>query len=251
VSERDAPENPELRAAMAEVAADRNERTMRRLFERLMESRLLVPVRSANEKGVELAVVREPDGGATYHAFTDEGALTALLPLAAPYVTMAAPALAGTVLEEPGATLVVNPAGPDGGRLSRRDLEMVRDRLLPDAEGSLKAPPGGSLRVLELSEEPPEELVAALRAAAEPQPGVLELYLFEGDFAGSDRHPFVGVRLDPALDEEERRGALARISEAVRPQLDPGAVLDVVALPEELLEVVTEVGRPIWERHPW
>src|SRR2546423_11849219 len=136
-----APTNDELREAMAAVAEQRDPSTLAALFGALAQSVLLVPVRQedgtpvANSEGVEIAVERPRDGAPTYHAFTDLRALGAAAGASGAYVPMAAPALARVVLEEPDATLVVNAAGPHGGRLRRRDLEMVAQGVPPPEPG--------------------------------------------------------------------------------------------------------------------
>lgn len=240
-----APANGDLRRAMAAVAADRNDETMRALFRALIDSHLLIPVRRADQRGVELAVVEEPDG-TTFHAFSSERTLLSALPDGVPYLVLAMPALARMVLDDPSATLVVDPAAPEGGRLNRRDLELLRDRLVPGEGGSAVAAPGGELRVFALSEEPPEPLLRALREAAEREPCVEALHLFEGQLGLGERHLFVGVHLAEGTPGESRAPTLATLSEALRGQLSPNAFVDVVALDDEVLDPVRRAARTIW-----
>jgi SseB protein N-terminal domain/SseB protein C-terminal domain len=247
VSDNPGSENAELQAAMAAVAENRTDETMVRLFGALGASRLLVPVQGRTREAVELAVVVDADG-TTFHAFTDERALLAGLGAEAPYVTMDAPALAAAALSDPAGTVVVDAGSPAAGRLSRRDLELIRDRLVPGEAGSARAQPGGSLRLFGLSQAPADALLEALATAAASQPALQSLHLFEGSFGGGDRHAMVGVRFAGRPPEDEQRAALAALSNAARPHVARGDLLDVIGLSEEREEPVAAVGKLVWPR---
>jgi hypothetical protein len=230
---------------MAAVADDRTEETLARLFEALGASTLLVPVRGQTKESVEPAVAVGTDG-TTFFAFSDERALRTGLEAAAAYVTMSAPTLAAAVLNDPAATLVVDSGSPGAGRLSRRDLELIRDRMVPGEAGSARARPGGSLRLFGVSHPPPDALLDALAAAAASQTGLDSLHFFEGSFSEGDRHGMVGARFAAGTGEDRQRAALAALSNAVRPHLVSGELLDVIALSDELEEPVAAVGRLVW-----
>jgi len=250
VGEGAAPDNRALReamAAMAALASEQTERAISALFAALAESFLLVPVSAAGEQGAELALVREADGRPALHAFTGEAALAAAFPAQSPRVGVTAAKLAEVVLAIPEATLVLDPGSPSAGRLSRRDLELVRERLAPGREGSA-ALPRGSLGVLGPGEPLPAALRRALAEAALAASEVFALYAFEGVLGEGERHRLVGARLDPLRPEGERRRALRELSEAARAHLPAGATLDLIALTPALLEPVAEAGELLWER---
>jgi len=241
------PSNPELRAAMAALATERSERAISALFAALAESLLLVPVSAAGEQGAELALVREADGRLALHAFTGEAALAAALPAQSPRVGVAAAKLAEVVLAIPEATLLLDPGSATAGRLSRRDLGLVREALVPGPEGSA-AVPAGSLVALAPAEPLPRALICALAEAALDAREVLALYAFEAALGEGERHPLVGVRLDPWRPKGEHRRALWALSEAARAHLPAEATLDLVALAPAMLEPVAEAGELLWER---
>jgi SseB protein N-terminal domain len=247
VSDEPPTGNAELQAAMAAVAENRTDETLARLFAAFGESRLLVPVQGRTRAAVELAVV-VGDDGTTFHAFSDEQALLTGLAADVPYVTMDAPTLAATVLSDPAGTLVVDAGSPAAGRLSRRDLELIRDRLVPGEAGSARAQPGGSLRLFEPTRPLSDALLDALATAAASQPVLESLHLFEGSLGGSGRHPMLGVGFAGDPPEDQQREAMAALSNAARPQLAPGDLLDVVALTTELEESVAALGRQVWRR---
>jgi hypothetical protein len=241
------PANAELQAAMAAVAENRTDETLARLFELLGASRLLVPAQGRTRAGVELAVV-VGDDGTTFYAFSDERALLTGMGADTPYVTMDAPALAAAALSDPAGTVVVDAGSPVAGRLSRRDLELISDRLVPGEAGSVRAQPGGSLRLFEPSHPIPDALLEALATAAASQPVLESLHLFEGSLGESGRHPMLGVGFAGDPPENQQRDAMAALSKAARPQLSPGELLDLVALTEELEEPVAALGRQVWPR---
>lgn len=241
--------NPALRAAMAAVARSRTEQTMRDLFAALIASLVVVPVRGETENGVELAVVEGGDATTYFHAFTDASALEAFAGGSVRYVAMGAPGLAATVLSDPTATLLINAAGPDGGQLSRRDLEFVRDGLVPGFDQPARTTSETSLRIFTLSEDPPEGLVTALRATGERLPAVLALHGFEGALGAGDRHLFVGADFDHRTPDEQRQGCLSELSAAARPHVPADDHMDFIALPPEYADPVAAAGRLLWARN--
>ncbi len=89
----------------------------------------------------------------------------------------------------------------------------------------------------------------ALEAAADRDPRVLALHIADGAFEGGERHPFVGVLLDASCDENSRRRALAALSEAARPHVTAGMLLDVVALTPDMLRLIDAgIGEAMWQR---
>jgi type III secretion system (T3SS) SseB-like protein len=237
--------NDRLLAAMESVKRERGPDTMRELFEALGESRLLVPVHRGDERGVEIAVMEEPEAGTTFVAFTDPKALAAYAGEDARYIDMDAPRLADVVLSEPSATLVVESGRETSGRLSRADLELLRDRLVPEGVRTAAPADAGSLRLFSLSLPVSDALAEAVARACERQPAVREAYIFEGTFGDGPRHLFLGLRFDPDAGEEEQAAARGALAEAARPALGPGEPLDVVGLLPAMLEPVAELGRRV------
>jgi hypothetical protein len=238
--------NERLLAAMESVKRERGPDTMRELFEALGESRLLVPVHGEDDRGVELAVMEQPDGSTTFVAFTDLNALVAHAGEDARYVEMDARELAAVVLDDPSATLVVESGRETGGLLSRPDLALLRDRLVPREDGTATPAEGGSLRLFPLSLPVPGGLEQVIARACDRQPGVEEAYLFEGSFGEGPRHLFLGLRFDPGSGDEQQAAGRHALAEVARPALGPGAPLDVVGLLPSMFEPVAELGRRVW-----
>ena len=82
-----------------------------------------VPIRRTSEQR-ELIAVAGRDGPVLL-AFTDEGALARWAAPGTPWASMRMSDLAQEALEQSAASVVVNPAGPYGGEVERRDLEQM------------------------------------------------------------------------------------------------------------------------------
>jgi len=234
----------ELQRAMIAVRDDRSERTMADLFRSLVRSHLLVPIRRADDRGVEIAVATDAKGTTAFHGFTSEHALRRAIPEGATFVEMAVPALAEAALEDPTGELVVDAGSSVGGRLNRRDLELLQEGLLPGGgdDGAFRAE--GTLRVFALQAPPSDELLVAARTAFAQEPAVESAHSFEGELGRGPRHLFLGLRLrDGAASAAE---VLPRISQALRPALPPDSMLDVVELSAAQLEVVEVTGHRVW-----
>jgi hypothetical protein len=239
--------NDELLEAMEAMTTAPSEEARRSLHHAVSVASLLVPLENeADGEGASLFVARGDGGAPLFVALTDEDALRAWADGEWPYAVLDGRTVCRFVAEHGADGLVLNPAGPWGGRLSRRDAELVAEGLVPegaDGEGLLARGAAGSRVVLRsLRAEPPTELVEAIRAAAE-RGGAHSCYLAEGAFGAGNPHLVVGV-----VPGEQGAAELARdIGDAAQPFLAPGEPLDVVPLDDELLATMRDVGRPVLE----
>jgi hypothetical protein len=238
--------NERLLAAMEAVRTDRGPETMRELFDALGQSRLVLPVRGGGDKGVEIAVMEQPDGATTFVAFTDPKALAAFAGEDARYVDMDARQLADVVLSDPSATLLVESGRETGGRLSRGDLQLLRDRLAPRDSHTFAPTDDGGLRLFNLSLPVSDALVQAVVQDCERHPAVREAYICEGAFGDGPRHLLLGLRFDPAAEDDEQAAARSALAAAAQPALGPGELLDVIGLLPAMLEPVTALCRRVW-----
>jgi hypothetical protein len=205
----------------AQDGLDRGSDAERRLLDALAHATLLVPVARDAESGrTGLSAGADADGATLLYAFTDEDALRAWFGTA-DVETEAVPGHRLAALAAPtGATaLVVNPAGPYGGRLERDRVELVAERgaLLERPDGTLVAT-GEPLGVV-APRDPAPALVEALRGAA-AAPGVEEAWLVDVVAPGPPRPMVVVVTADD--------GAIEGVGAAAAAALPPGAPLDLV-----------------------
>lgn len=126
-----------LVSAMGEMGAAPSATNWLRLHQALHAARLLVPIRSAGASGEVEFVVGQSEGAPLFVAFTDEDALNFWAEAGHDHVEISAQELCSIVVANDGAGLALNPAGPAGGQLARRDVELVAEGLVPTLDGDL------------------------------------------------------------------------------------------------------------------
>ena len=241
--------NAELLDAMEAMTTAPSEEARRSLHRAVSEARLLVPLEhEAEAEGGAALFVAHGDGGAPlFLAFTDEHALRAWADGEWPHAVLDGRTVCRFVAEHGAEGLVLNAAGPWGGRLSRRDAEFVAEGLVPEsAEGQGLVARGAArsrLVLRPLRTEPAPELLDAIREATD-RAGARSCYLAEGAFGAGNPHLVVGI--EPG--EQGMREAARRVGDAAQPFLMPGEPLDVMALDDDLLTTMRQVGRPVFER---
>jgi type III secretion system (T3SS) SseB-like protein len=238
--------NDELLAAMETMSTGPSEEARRSLHLAVGNANLLVPLEheTGGESGAAIFVEDADQGHPLFLAFTDEDALRAWADGRWPYVGLDGRTVCRFVAEHGADGLVLNAAGPWGGRLSRRDAELVAEGLVPEQEGTdgvlARGAAGSRLVLRPLRKEPAPELLATIRGAAE-RAGVRSCFLADGAFGAGSPHLVIGI--DPgALDAAD---AARLIGDAAQPVLRPGEPLDVVPLDDDLLTTMRQIGRPL------
>jgi SseB protein N-terminal domain/SseB protein C-terminal domain len=238
--------NDELLAAMEAMSTRPSEEARQSLHLAVAGAGLLVPLEQepGEESGASVFVADADGGHPLFLAFTDEDALRAWARGPWPHVGLDGRTVCRFVAEHGADGLVLNAAGPWGGRLSRRDAELVAEGLVPeseDADGVLARGAAGSRLILRaLRKAPPAELLAAIRDAAE-RAGVRSCFLAEGAFGAGNPHLVIGI-VPGALAAAD---AARSIGEAAQPALGPGEPLDVLPLDDDLLATMRQLGRPV------
>ena len=236
---------------MAAASKERSQKSLTALFNALTGSVLLVPVRTKNDEpvendaGVEIAAHRDKTG-VTYFGYTDLRELGAATGPSGPYVAMEAPVLARTVLEDPEGTLVINSASADAGRLSRRDLEVLADRIVPQEGGRSVGSRDGTLRIFPLTSAPSPTFVSALADVGRALPAIRSIDLFEGALGEGTRHLFVGVAIDPSASDEDVRATMGKVAEALSRLLPRNERADVIRLQGSIAERAAAVCTPVF-----
>jgi hypothetical protein len=242
--------NDDLVAAMEAMTTAPSAGARTLLHAAVGTSTLLVPLTEpADETSDAPALFLAPgeDGSLVFVAFTDVEALRAWADGDQPFASVDGRTACRLVVEHGADGLVINAAGPWGGRLSQHDCELVAEGLVPtEGEEGVLARGGAEsvLRLDALGEEPPRALVETLRRAADAA-GASECYLADGAFGPGPTHLVAGVVLD---NGGPRTDSLRAVGDAAQPALPAGQALDVVALDGDLLAAMRRVGRRIFER---
>ncbi len=207
------PVNPELVSALYAVVRQDTPEIRAALYAALLESTLILP--TAESFGASDAPLRllagENQGGETVLlAFTDEEAVLKWKADGADYVALRAPALFALAARQQAAEVVINPAGPVGGRV-------LSHEFAPLAQGQH---PGRFVEtaVLISSPAPPPPLPwrAALNAILAQHPAIVEATMFQLH-RGQDVSPVViGVTFTPSTDLDTQSDVMQAVVAACR-----------------------------------
>jgi hypothetical protein len=178
----------ELLRTMARAAEHFDADVERALVYAIAGAHLVVPVKTDPATGASGLWATADDAGRTnVVAFTDASALAAWAGGDAPHAELPGPELCRLAAGAGAAALWINPAGPHGGRLERRMVDVVAAAGTLDFESAddaertmrLRTTGQGELRLRTPADPPPQAALDALRAAIAASDGVAEARLVE------------------------------------------------------------------------
>ena len=236
--------NATLLAAMAQLSRDYDASAERDLVRALAEATLLVPMRSEEGGREGLWATAGQDGRTEVVAFTDAVALEAWAKAPVTHALIPGVELAGIAASADAGALWVNPAGPHGGRLDRRMVDVVaagRAMSLDVAEGGalrLRTTGVGELRVRAPESVPEPEALERLRAAL-GEVGAVGGWLLEAT-SPPPTHLLLVLDLDrPDAD-------IARVRDAASALVPPDRFVDIMpAADDEILQRARSLGLPV------
>lgn len=225
--------NPELLETMRNATERGTSDGSAAVGSTLLAATVLAPGLQSGEDGeVWPAGLARPDQSWDFVCFTDLDAARAWSPDQEPWVGAIGSELIDYVLANDGARLLVNPAGPYAGALSRDQLRQLAAHPRERDVGALSV----------LSEPLDKRLEARLASLVSEISGLRAVYLLEGVSTGARSHPVVGLALDDQADPDE---VVAAIGHAIRPLLPAGRPLDVMPLSERTRAEVERLGPPL------
>jgi hypothetical protein len=170
-------------------------------------------------------------------AFTDEDALNAWSKARVDYAEMSARELCSVVVSHGGDGLLLNPAGPAGGKLGQRDVEMLADGLLPNVNGSLQAEAGAPIEFWRPQPEPEPATAQSIRTALRDV-GIAWCLVLDCSFGGLARHRLLAFHPDTVSSG----AGVECFGEILQRTLAPGEMLDIVVLSGEQAEGACQLG---------
>jgi SseB protein N-terminal domain len=125
--------NEELHQAIETAAADPSSENRRRVFQLLMTIVYCIPSAGGSGEGRPLTITASKNeaGERVLVAFTDPCALKRWATDPPAFLALAAAELFELVLENDFVQVLINPAGPAGGQLSRGDVEQLARGIIP------------------------------------------------------------------------------------------------------------------------
>ncbi len=251
-----APENPELLAAIRSVAERDDAETRGTFYAALLGSTLLLPTDAeavgAGAEGLRLFTTPPADDGSwKLLAFTDAEAATAWRSDGVTLTSRPAKELFAFAVASPTSGIVLNPGGPAGGELTRREFATLAEGSIPagsDAIEELRLEPGAQVVVAAPERPPGEAFLGVLRMALDDAGRVRSAWLADVAFEAGELHPAVGVAVDGEPGDEELRAVFDAVMARVQPLLGHGRYLDFVVIDEGWGPLFEAAGPPVYER---
>lgn len=251
-----APENPELLAAIRSVAERDDAETRGTFYAALLGSTLLLPTDAeavdARAEGLRLFTTPPADDGSwKLLAFTDAEAATAWRSDGVTLTSRPAKELFAFAVASPTSGIVLNPGGPAGGELTRREFATLAEGSIPagsDAIEELRLEPGAQVVVAAPERPPGEAFLGVLRMALDNAGRVRSAWLADVAFEAGELHPAVGVAVDGEPGDEELRAVFDAVMARVQPLLGHGRYLDFVVIDEGWGPLFEAAGPPVYER---
>lgn len=207
------PVNPELVSALYAVVRQDTPETRAALYAALLESTLILPTAEsfgASDAPLRLLAGENQAGETALLAFTDEEAVLKWRADGADYVALRAPGLFALAARQQVAEVVINPAGPVGGRV-------LSHEFAPLAQGQH---PGNFVETAVVisspATPPPLPWRAALNAILAQHPTIAEASMFQLH-RGQDVSPLViGVTFTPSSNEDAQNEVMQAVVAACR-----------------------------------
>jgi hypothetical protein len=251
-------ENRELVAAIRSVAERDDAGTRERFYASLLESTLLLPTDpeadgDARTDGLRLFTTPPGDDGSwKLLAFTDTEAATAWRRNGVTLTSRPAKELFAFAVASPTSGIVLNPAGPAGGELTRREFTTLAEGSIPtsgsEAVEELTLEAGAPVVVRAPERRPGEAFLGVLRMALEEARRVRSAWLADVAFGSGELHPAVGVAIDGEPSDEELRQAFDAVMTRLQPLLGHGRYLDFVVIDEVWRPLFQAAGPPVYDR---
>lgn len=258
-------ENAQLVAAMAAVVKHDVPLTRRALYEALLESTLILPTVEETELtsaqpgedddfGLDLRLLtyEGEDGSPLLIAFTDENAVLAWNPEGISYVALSGPDLFTLADYNEISEIILNPAGPVGGRILRQEVEsLARGELPVSRQPDLEVIPArSSVLIGKPTRELPEAHLDEMRRVLAHDSRIVAAYLFELHTEAQTPRLVVGVVLDRDLDDGTQDDILETLAMTLGADALQVHGLDLVLLSsEEFVRIVRDTVLPLYERN--
>jgi hypothetical protein len=251
-------QNAELLAAIRSVAERDDAETRGTFYAALLGSTLLLPTDPDAEEAAEADGLRlfttppAEDGSWKLLAFTDAQAASAWKSDGVTLTSRPARELFAFAIASPTSGIVLNPAGPAGGELTRREFAALAEGSIPaggpDAIEELRLEPGAQVVVAAPERPAGEAFLGVLRMALEDSARVRSAWLADVAFEAGELHPAVGVEVVGEPGDDELREVFDAVMAAVQPLLGHGRYLDFVVIDEVWGPLFETAGPPVYER---
>jgi hypothetical protein len=236
-------ENSDLEKVMREMSLRPDMKVRRVLYAELLKSILILPTPSPLEatphekplKGIQLVTL--PGGGneLVWIAFTNKAALHQWRDhFEDAYVAIEGAQLFALAVQNRVESLLINPAGPIGGKITGMELQMLSEGTFPQAGNgltySVRAKEQSPVRMGTPVEPLKTEFIRYLQDELGKNEKVLAGYVVAMVIGKGAAHLVLGIEFASELSQEAAKPMMDAIAGGIHPLLGKGEYLDMVPI---------------------
>lgn len=257
------PSNEALLNAIQRVTQDDNPENRGRLYRALWQGFFLIPttdhppgtpsgfVTLEGQTSYGILLSKNADDEPIAAAFTDEAALGAWKREGNAYIGLQGPDFFRMMLDMNIASVLLNPAGPMGGEITRAEIQFITEnseKLGQTDWGAdvVRIGEGSTVSVQALPMAPPLPLAEQLRTFLQSVPEVTGAYLFLMLVEKGPSHFAAGLTFAAQPPDSLLKTIFENLSAKTQPFLAKGTAIDFLILEGELLKVVREIVPPLY-----
>ena len=124
--------NEDLQEAIETVTANNTPENRRKLYEILLEATFCLPSSGSDENTSEISATQNENGELALVAFSDPAALRRWEAEPKSMLVMRAEQLFQVATENDFAEILINPAGPTGGKLAKHEFTRLAQGVIPE-----------------------------------------------------------------------------------------------------------------------
>ena len=235
------------------------------LYTELARSTLLVVVpsrphgleesRPENTTKLSICTFQNSKGDTVVPVFTDEDSLRQWKPEGASYTALAGQDLFRVIAQSAATEIVVNPAGPIGGRLPRHEFEAIAQGHTPEymiePAGAMKKMNAGTNLFIGPPANPPSEaLLNCIRQSLKRSVSIAAAYAFNMAMGNNSPNLSIGIYFDSKPAAHELEELFSQIGRNMKPFIGDKNYVDLLPLdPTNVLAVtVREQIAPFYKR---
>jgi hypothetical protein len=169
-----------------------------------------------------------------------------------PFLALGAKDILALALKSDMDSIIINPAGPTGGELTRPEIQILSEGAIPQAASQdgatdLEVKSGTQVAVMTPARPPSEKLLEALRQSLSVHPEIQSAYFFDVAIGGGTPHWAVGLVVQG--DQAKAQAVFQATGPVAGKHLAPNEFLDFARLePGPMFAEVNKVVQPFYQK---
>lgn len=258
--------NPDVLDAMYELAEDDNPQSRERFYDSFINSMLLVPAKTvtahsqdlrwqldASGSTVEILLLEDEDGYVLMPVFTDEDALLMWAEDGSTYTAIPTEALCKMFMRHVGDAMLLNPAGPVSGTVTRREIEILSSGMQPRINHQ-RTVTDAQVRdddevLVRAARYVSPALMEGLADALTDHPEFTDCLLFEVMSPGQDIKLVAGIRFDPVIPQDQQHCMLEAFLDSVEGIVHNVRTVEFLIIDDDGLQSLRAITDPFYSRN--